>query len=41
MVRKLKEGANIMYFLKGTWNLSPNLPVLQIPYGIIETAKKR
>ena len=40
MVQKLKEGANIMYFPEGTWNLSPNLPVLQIPYGIIETAKK-
>lgn len=40
MVKTLKEGANIMYFPEGTWNLSPNLPVLQIPYGIIETAQK-
>lgn len=40
MIDTLKAGANLMYFPEGTWNLSPNLPVLQIPYGIIEVAMK-
>lgn len=28
MIRLLQEGGNLMYFPEGTWNLSPNLPVL-------------
>lgn len=40
MVSILKNGGNLMYFPEGTWNLSPNLPVLQCPYGIIDVAMK-
>lgn len=40
MVDILKKGGNIMYFPEGTWNLSPNLPVVQCPYGIIDIAMK-
>lgn len=40
MINTLKKGGNLMYFPEGTWNLSPNLPVLQCPYGIIEIAMK-
>ena len=40
MVDTLKNGGNLMYFPEGTWNLSPNLPVLQCPYGIIDVAMK-
>ncbi len=40
MIQTLKLGGNIMYFPEGTWNLSPNLPVLQCPFGIIEVAQK-
>lgn len=40
MINILKSGGNLMYFPEGTWNLSPNLPVLQCPYGIIEVAMK-
>ena len=40
MVSTLKKGGNMMYFPEGTWNLTPNLPVLQCPYGIIEVAMK-
>ena len=40
MISILLDGGNIMYFPEGTWNLSPNLPVLQLPYGIIEIAIK-
>ena len=34
----LKNGGNIMWYPEGIWNLSPNQPVLPIPYGIIEVA---
>ena len=37
---EVKLGGNIMYFPEGTWNLSPTLPVLQCPFGIIEVAQK-
>jgi lysophospholipid acyltransferase (LPLAT)-like uncharacterized protein len=40
MINTLKNGGNLMYFPEGTWNLSPNLPVLQCPYGIIDVAMK-
>ena len=40
MINTLKNGGNMMYFPEGTWNLTPNLPVLQCPYGIIEVAQK-
>lgn len=40
MINVLKNGGNMMYFPEGTWNLTPNLPVLQCPYGIIEVAQK-
>ena len=37
-VNLLNNGANIMWFPEGVWNLSPNLPVLPLPFGIIEVA---
>lgn len=40
MIEILKQGGNLMYFPEGTWNLSPNLPVLPCYWGIIEEAKK-
>lgn len=39
MVRLLQSGANLMYFPEGTWNLSPNLPVLPCYWGIIDVAR--
>ena len=36
MIKDLKNGANIMWFPEGTWNISPNLLVLPMRYGIIE-----
>lgn len=38
MIQILKRGGNIMYFPEGTWNLSPNLPVLPFYRGIIDVA---
>ena len=38
MVDVLYKGGNIMYFPEGTWNLSPNLPVLPCYRGIIDVA---
>lgn len=40
MIEILKHGGNLMYFPEGTWNLSPNLPVLPCYWGIINVAKK-
>ena len=40
MINILKKGGNMMYFPEGTWNLSPNLPVLQCSYGIIDVAMR-
>lgn len=40
MIRHLNEGGNLMYFPEGTWNLSPNLPVLPCYWGIVEIAQK-
>lgn len=38
MIQILKRGGNIMYFPEGTWNLSPNLPVLPFFKGIMDVA---
>lgn len=40
MIKVLRQGANLMYFPEGTWNLSPNLPVLPCYWGIVDVAKK-
>lgn len=40
MIQHLNEGGNLMYFPEGTWNLSPNLPVLPCYWGIVEIAQK-
>lgn len=40
MIQILKNGGNMLYFPEGTWNLSPNLPVLQCTYGIIDVAMR-
>ncbi|MBE5886897.1 MAG: hypothetical protein E7284_10905 [Lachnospiraceae bacterium] len=40
MIAHLKAGGNIMYFPEGTWNLSPNLPMLPCYWGIVEIAQK-
>ena len=40
MIDILKNNGNIMYFPEGTWNLSPNLPVVKCSYGIIDVAMK-
>lgn len=37
-INLLQNGANIMWFPEGVWNLSPNLPVLPLPFGIIKAA---
>ena len=39
MIDHLKQGGNLMYFPEGTWNLSPNLPVLPCYLGIIDIAR--
>lgn len=39
-IATLKNGGNIMWFPEGIWNLSPNQPVLPLPFGIIEVAIK-
>ena len=40
MIEHLKNNGNLMYFIEGTWNLSPNLPVLPCYWGIVDIAKK-
>lgn len=39
MIKLLKSGGNIMYFPEGCWNLSPNIPVLPLFWGIIDVAR--
>lgn len=39
MISLLQQGGNLMYFPEGTWNLSPNLPVLPCYWGIIDVAR--
>lgn len=40
MINVLRKGGNMMYFPEGTWNLTENLPVLQLPFGIIDVAMR-
>lgn len=40
MISTLKSGGNIMYFPEGTWNMTPNLPMLPCYWGIIDVAQK-
>jgi len=39
MIEHLKKGGNIMYFPEGCWNMSPNLLVLPLFWGIIDVAR--
>lgn len=34
MVKHLSSGGNLMYFPEGTWNITPNLPVLPCYWGL-------
>lgn len=36
----IREKITVMWFPEGVWNLSSNLPVLQMPYGIIDVAQQ-
>lgn len=38
--KALMQGANIMWFPEGIWNLSENLLILPLKYGIIDSAVK-
>ncbi len=38
MIAHLKNGGNMMMYPEGTWNLSPNLPVLPLFRGIADVA---
>lgn len=38
MIAHLKKGGNIMMYPEGTWNLSPNLPVLPLFRGVADVA---
>ena len=40
MIQHLKEGGNLMYFIEGTWNITPNLPMLPCYWGIVDVAKQ-
>ena len=40
MIRLLQEGGNLLYFPEGTWNLTPNLPVLPCYWGIVDIARQ-
>ena len=40
MITHLRNGGNIMMFPEGTWNFSPNLPVLPLFRGIADIAKE-
>lgn len=40
MISHLQEGGNLMYFIEGTWNLTPNLPMLPCYWGIVDIAKQ-
>lgn len=40
MVSHLRHGGNLMYFPEGTWNITPNLPVLPCYWGIIDVARQ-
>lgn len=40
MIKHLQGGGNLMYFPEGTWNVTPNLPMLPCYWGIVEVAQK-
>ncbi len=40
MINHLQNGGNLMYFIEGTWNITPNLPMLPSYWGIVDIAKK-
>ena len=40
MIKHLQNGGNIMMYPEGTWNLSPNLPMLPLFRGIADIAKE-
>ena len=40
MIDHLNENGNVMFFIEGTWNVTPNLPMLQSYWGIIDVARK-
>lgn len=40
MINHLNDGGNLMYFIEGTWNITPNLPMLPCYWGIVDIAKK-
>lgn len=40
MINVLRQGGNMMYFPEGNWNLTPNLPVLPLPFGVIDVAMR-
>ncbi len=40
MIDHLQAGGNLMYFIEGTWNITPNLPMLPCYWGIVDIAKK-
>lgn len=40
MKAHLLNNGNLLYFIEGTWNLTPNLPVLPCYWGIIDIARE-
>lgn len=40
MINHLQNDGNLMYFIEGTWNMSPNLPMLPCYWGIVDIAIK-
>lgn len=40
MISHLQDNGNLMYFIEGTWNMTPNLPMLACYWGIVDIAKK-
>lgn len=38
VIKILQQGGNVMWYIEGIWNTSPNRIVLPFPYGIIEAA---
>ncbi|MFI3201589.1 MAG: 1-acyl-sn-glycerol-3-phosphate acyltransferase [Eubacteriales bacterium] len=40
MVTHLKKGGNILYFIEGEWNFTPNLMVLPVYWGIVDIARE-
>ena len=40
MINHLRDGGNLMYFPEGTWNMTPNLPMLPCYWGIVDVAQK-